>query len=316
LSHYLHDGQARKTFFSTLAKYSPNLGINSVSFVYICGMNHAYLILAHKNPVQLMRMISALQADNNRFYVHVDNKSSGMARYLQSMIDCPDQLRVCDRQININWGGFSMIEATVCLMNMLRDSDFRADYAHLLSGQDFPLCSPQAIDRFFESNAGKNFMEYHAFPYENWNNGGWDRIIYKWDADGGKTDKEQLEPRAFPENIQPYGGSQWWSLTGECVEWLAGVSRPDEPLYDFYRHTFIPDEMYFQTVILHSKFAETAVNDNRRYYDWTAGPEYPRVLTHEDRDKLFDSGKLFARKFDICRDAMILNMISSHINNM
>jgi len=67
-------------------------------------MNHAFLILAHKNPTQLNMMISALQAENRRFFVHVDYKSHGMMRYLQSMIECPDNVKICDRQISVKWG--------------------------------------------------------------------------------------------------------------------------------------------------------------------------------------------------------------------
>ena len=269
-------------------------------------MVFAYLILAHKNPGQLKSMISALQTGNSHFFIHIDSKP-GMQDFQQSMIDCPPNVHVCSKHIQINWGGFSMIEATVCLMDMLKDSGFRADYVHLLSGQDFPLCAPDAIDHFFEQNAGKNFIEYHILPYRRWaGNQGLDRIRYKWDVDGRKINKPALDVRDFPDGINPYGGSQWWSLTGDCVEWLTKVCRTGEVLYDFYRNTMIPDEMYFQTVILNSHFAQQVVNDNLRYIDFDSGPGYPRVLTCSDYDRLINSGKLFGRKFDIFQDANIL----------
>jgi len=214
-------------------------------------VKHAFLILAHKNPTQLMWMISALQAENSWFFVHVDQKSN-LLNFLQSMIEFPKNVQICKKQFNINWGGFSMIEATVSLMRMVCDSDLHPDYVHLLSGQDFPLCSISKIDCFFENNSGKNFINYFTIPYDGWAyNGGLDRINYKWDIDNGEKEKSQLDTCSFPEGIQPYGGWQWWSLTGECVEWLTEICRPGELLYDFYRHTLIPDEMFFQTVIMH-----------------------------------------------------------------
>ena len=276
-------------------------------------MKHAYLILAHKHPTQLIQMISVLQSEKSYFYVHVDKKS-GMLGFLQSMIELPKNMFVCEKQIGVNWGGFSMIQATVCLMEMLCDSSIQPDYVHLLSGQDFPLCSPQKIDEFFECREGENFINHYTLPYENWGgNGGLDRVNYLWDVDGGKTDKAQLPTRTFPDGLQPYGGSQWWSLTGQCVKWLVSVCRPGCQLYDFARYTLIPDEMFFQTAIMHSQFSGSVVNDNLRYYNWTDGPEYPRILTYEDWEMLIDSGKLFARKFDINKDAAILEKLFTYV---
>jgi len=272
-------------------------------------MKHAFLILAHKNMRQLMQMISVLQSNNRWFFVHIDKKSD-----MQTTIEFPSNLLVADQQIDINWGGFSMIEATVCLINMLCDSKISPDYVHLLSGQDFPLCSPKIFDQLFENNYGKNFLEYHTIPYKGWaGNGGWDRVNYKWDMDGEEKGKKHLGASSFPSDIQPYGGSQWWSLTGECVKWLSCVCRPGELLYDFYRQTMIPDEMFFQTTLMHSSFAETVVNDNLRYVNWTDGPEYPRILLNSDFDKLLCSGKLIARKFDENVDHQIINQLEKHI---
>ena len=231
-------------------------------------MLHAYLILAHKNQTQLIRMISALPKKNSHFFVHVDYKAN-----INNFIDIRHNAQICEKRVNIHWGGFSMIEATACLINMLRFSGFKPDYVHLLSGQDFPLNSSQTIDMFFENNYGKNFMDYHTIPFDGWaDNGGLDRICYKWNIDGGKRNKYLLETCMFPADMQPYGGSQWWSLTGECVEWLTDKCRPGELLYDFYRNTRIPDEMFFQTAVMNSSFAETVINDNLRYINWTDGP--------------------------------------------
>jgi len=262
-----------------------------------------------------MQMIAALQWGNRWFFVHIDKKSD-MLRFVPTAVEFPSNVCMCDRQVDVKWGGFSMIEATVCLMNKLRDSGIYPDYVHLLSGQDFPLCSPKEFDHFFENNYGKNFVEYHTIPYKGWaGNGGWDRINYKWDMDSRERSKTQLEPCSFPAGIQPYGGSQWWSLTGECAEWFTGFCHSGELLYDFYRHTMIPDEMFFQTAILNSSFADTVVNDNLRYINWVDGPEYPRILTGEDFEKLICSGKFLARKFNIVKDETITSKLLAHIHN-
>jgi hypothetical protein len=73
----------------------------------------------------------------------------------------------------------------------------------------------------------------------------------------------------------------------------------------------IPDELFFQTIVLHSPFADTVVNDNLRYIDWSRRPA-PAILHAQDFPSLIGSGKLFARKFDANVDARILDMLDEH----
>ena len=72
----------------------------------------------------------------------------------------------------------------------------------------------------------------------------------------------------------PSGGA----LTYECVEYLAKTCNPNHILYNFCKTALIPDEMFFQTLLMHSEFKNTIENNNLRYIDWDSGPEYPRCL--------------------------------------
>ena len=58
--------------------------------------------------------------------------------------------------------------------------------------------------------------------------------------------------------------------------------------------------------------SDIMISDRLCYINWTDGPEYPRLLRNEDWDKLRCSEKLFAHKFDICKDASIMNKILIH----
>jgi len=279
-------------------------------------MKHAYLILAHKNLNQIIQLIYSLQAENNYFFIHIDKKSVftvndiSKSAHTLKCFKYPGNIFLYDKSINVNWGGFSQIKATLLLMNLLKDSQISPDYVHLISGQDFLLQSPNDIDVFFEKNKGTNFLDYFPLPSSYWRgNGGLHRISYKWDIDSGSKKPLGLSTVSLPENIQPYGGSQWWSLTWECVKWLTKVCVPGDFFYDFYQHTYIPDEMYFQTLLMNSHFSDSIVYDNLRYIDWKSGPEFPRILTTDDFDKLTNSGKLFARKFDFTKDKTILNQL-------
>jgi hypothetical protein len=87
-------------------------------------------------------------------------------------------------------------------------------------------------------------------------------------------------------------------------------SRPN--VVNFFRHVDIPDELFFQTVIMNSELAGSVVNDNLRYIDWTRGPR-PALLEARDLPTLRASPKLFARKFDAFHDAEILDLIDTQL---
>jgi hypothetical protein len=85
---------------------------------------------------------------------------------------------------------------------------------------------------------------------------------------------------------------------------------------NFFKYVDIPDEMFFQTIILNSPFKESVINDNLVYIDWeNPNPSYPRTFVKTDFEILVSSSKLFARKFDVSRDADILDMIDQKILN-
>ena len=82
----------------------------------------------------------------------------------------------------------------------------------------------------------------------------------------------------------------------------------------FFEHVFIPDELFFQTIVTNSPLADTVENDNLRYLDWSREPA-PAVLTRDDLDAIGASGALFARKFDETVDAEILDLLDARIDD-
>jgi hypothetical protein len=76
----------------------------------------------------------------------------------------------------------------------------------------------------------------------------------------------------------------------------------------FFERAYIPDELFFQTILMSSTVAETVVDSNVRYLDWSRRPA-PAILGVGDLEAMLASGALFARKFDITVDAKILDLL-------
>ncbi|NJN99140.1 MAG: hypothetical protein HC875_36125 [Anaerolineales bacterium] len=76
----------------------------------------------------------------------------------------------------------------------------------------------------------------------------------------------------------------------------------------------MPDELFFQTVLLNSPLRDTIVNDDLKHIQWsTPTSAHPDIFSKEDFEKLNRSPKLFARKFDTKHDTVILDLIDQHI---
>jgi len=126
-------------------------------------MKIAYIILAHKYPEQLTRLIKRLDSDNTSFFVHVDKKTTE-ADY-RKILD----LRIHEnihfiKRYKTNWGSFGQIQATLKGIQVVLASSSPCDYAFLLTGQDYPIKSSKDISNFLLQNPGRLFMDYHTYP--------------------------------------------------------------------------------------------------------------------------------------------------------
>lgn len=284
-------------------------------------MKHAYLILAHKNPVQLLELAKAIECKDFYLFIHIDKKVE-ISSFKEQLPE-NDFVRYCTDRVEVTWGGFSQICATLKLIDMMLRSGIPFTYTHLLSGQDFPLRPNRAIKDFFLQSNGKSYMDTFPLPCRGWGvNDGLDQYLLKWHIDEKgmevcKTDHKnnRLKSRSFPEGIQPYGGSQWWSLHIDCIQYLYQNCTEGNVLYDYYQYTMIPDEMFFQTLIMNSPLKDTVVLNNYRFIDWSNGKGHPVTLTKGHYFKVVESDCIFARKFDIDLDYNLIKFIKTYRAN-
>jgi Core-2/I-Branching enzyme len=272
-----------------------------------------YLIKAHKAPEQLVRLVQRLDEGDVRFYIHVnsltdDETFTAMQQGLRGRENV-----VWVPRVACYWGGFSLLQATLVGIESILASGDLPDHAFLLSGQDYPLRPPREIEAFLEARRGRNLLHYFRLPAEEWagEDGGLNRVRWPhFERIRYKTRLLRLPiPRRFPSEFVLYGGMAFWVLTGDA---LAAVmrfvaERPD--VLDFLRRTKMPDEIFFQTVLLNGPLAETVENKLVHYIDWSAGSAHPAILGTADLPKLRASDELFARKFDASVDSEILDLL-------
>ena len=149
---------------------------------------------------------------------------------------------------------------------------------------------------------------------------GTQRFLVRRLLPGGRYDATFFAsaPRILNRNIEKlnlYGGSTWFFLRRKHVEYILDFIKNNKRFVSFFRRVLAPDEHFFQTILAGEYSKGEIKNDNLRYIDWSSnGTEIPpRTLTTKDFDKIVNSGKLFARKFDENVDKEILDRIDSDI---
>jgi hypothetical protein len=280
-------------------------------------MKLAHLILVHNNPEQLERLVSKIVYSSSDVYIHVDQKS--VVKQFEFLKKFPNTFFIKNRK-SVGWGNYSMIDATLCSMSEILDTNISYSHINLLSGQDYLLKKITDIEQFYFNNSDKCFMQYLSI-YQEWEevktrltkyNLGDFSLPFKYAIQS--IINTLLPDRKIPDNIEPYGRSQWVTLTPESIYYVLEYLKANPKLLRFFKWTWAVDEIFFQTILLNSYLKESIVNDNKRFIKFENNKLNPNVLTIADADNVLNSGKLFARKFSLKEDAQILNLIDKYIN--
>jgi len=281
-------------------------------------MRIAYLINAHKDFNQLERLVARLDDDGADFFIHIDKKVGPASFSALSEALGAHRATMIPERVDVTWGCFSQVEATLGGLRAVLRSGSRPDYVSLISGQDYPIRSNAFILKFLSERRGAEFVESCELSPRGWA-GAMIRFERYWLNEMLNHHEISLALRSVlsyllpkrkvPLGYRAYGGSGWWTISYDCASYIVDFVAGHKDFVNFYRTTACPDEMFFQTIIMNSRFASQVYGDNLRYIDWSEGNPNPKVLTKDDFHLMQSSDKLFARKFDACLDGAILDLM-------
>ena len=271
------------------------------------------LILAHYNKEVFRRLVERLVDHDIDCYIHIDLKQP-LYEYRAISPSC---VQFIEPRIDIRWGGFSMVEATLSLARIaLRDPAY-THFIHI-SGDSYPVLPMQQVRNYI----GRNIDHMSGWEVQpDFSDESYTRItrVHLCDyAVGEFTNRFGYQSRyvtpelirAFPEiervhamkqnNVFPWKlakGSQWWSLRRSsleaCLEGLYG----NEIFIDWFRYSCIPDESFFQSAMLNF-VKDFQFTDAPMFTLWDRVPRPYKFCSLADIELLGDPRKPFARKFD------------------
>lgn len=307
-------------------------------------MQKNYLILAHKNPLQLGRMIERLDDGASKFFIHLDAKTP-----IEPFAACLEggHIRFIEPRERCVWGDFSIVQATIRLMEAASKEQ---GIFILMSGQDYPIQSQGYINDFLERNKGFDFIEiepleekwkpkmvkdklehYHILHSEERGHSNcyapfahcsvFQKLRTLTHLLKGRLSRKNFRLLcSLPKRVAPferqYAGSQFWAFSERTFYAVLHYIREHKAtLEEYYKYTSSPDEIYFHSVLMHlvAKDSTIKLKEQITYVNYF---RKNNVFITEDFDKLTsEKGKLFARKFDTDIDIEILNKLDSYQEN-
>ena len=291
---------------------------------------HAYLILAHKNPGQLRKLLELLDDERNDIFVHVDKKARFNPDELLGVCKAAS-LKFAEERISVHWGGVSIIRCELNLLDIAtRTSEY--DYYHLLSGMDLPIKPQDEIHGFFDRHAGKEFLNCWKWPeimskrvnyYTLFPEG--ERFFLTHFINDMFIKLQRAVGYSRNRDVDFHYASQWFSITDGLARY---VLSQREWIRKVFSHAAICDEIFLATVVWNSPYRDNihvkeetdskAVNmSNMRFIDWTRGKSirHPWTFRTGDMELLMSVPHFWARKFDETVDPQIIDRIYSHLKS-
>ena len=286
-------------------------------------MKIAYIILAHKNPLQVSRLISRLNYEDSLFVIHVDLNTDIYP--FKNELSKYSNLYFTTKRYKTNWGGFNTVKATIELLKLAVENE--TETIVFISGQDYPIMSNNSLKQYLNNYNGKALIEYETGSLNktlpNRTNRYYFADYFKYNKTGVFDYKKVpiipriltkiLPKRNFLKGFVPFVGRVWFILPLNIAKYFVEKYNSNTTFNNFYKFTISSDEMYFQTLLLNSHFAENTINLQTTFADYNA--PNPVIWKSKDLELLKKQTTPFARKFDTNIDEKILDLIDREILN-
>lgn len=259
----------------------------------------AFLIQAHEDPHHLKELVESLSSEQSSFFIHIDAKAN-----LQDFKLLLSGLEVhfIEGRVNVRWGGWSQVQATLNLIAAARASGRSFRYFTLLSGTHYPTRWVGSILDWMMQD-GREYINLVAVP-----NVAMNKTMVRFTRyyiEGAHRASGILGisksilfrlinkiPLRNPDRVlkgrKLFAGSNWWTLSDEAIALVEQTVENDPELVDYFRHVKCSDESFFQTIIGNSVLLARCFRADV-YTDWSNPADAPCFLTMQHVPMLLSS---------------------------
>ena len=240
-------------------------------------------------------------------------------------------VNILKNRMVVNWGGFSQVKSTLRLLKTVRNSGIKYDRIIFMTDGEFPYWSNKRIYEFFsdEKNKDKEFTtvnmkrthygdenaylraKYYVF---------YDFPLFRFFERQKVRDLMsrliyfqkflQWERKLLP--LKYYNGNAKFYITYEFMEYILDYVEHNPKDVRSFKYTNCIDEVFFQTILMNSRFKDKLVNTLFKFEVWDVNTSFELNTTYvEDikKKKPFIIGKLSKGFSDELFDYLINNRI-------
>lgn len=287
---------------------------------------HAFLILAHKQPKLLKRIVKVLAADNHYFFIHIDKKVADIDKFRNELEGLPNVQFITDR-VSVFHAGVSELQAEIRLLETSYADDRCFDFFHLISGQDYPLRSNEQFDAFFEESTN-SYMHLDDGDFRKEMQAHYASCINEFHFNNTSSIISRVYEKfrlgkiislfySRPKIANIAGGWDWYSWNRRVVAFVLKRISDDNSVITRLNHTSCAVELIFAT-LLWNHLDELGIEHQRplRYISWhphrPVDTDYrPYDLNELDYEYVIDSEAFFCRKVDEVKSGKLLDMIDA-----
>ncbi|RUR42395.1 hypothetical protein ELY25_00420 [Vreelandella populi] len=268
----------------------------------------SFVLLAHEKPEQLKDLLGSLLNAGSNVYVHHDATTSGdlpaaVARWGYDQL--PGKIYFAKR-VKVVWGEWSIVQATLNCMEAIQQHDTDSDYFMLISGSCMPVKPIHLLEQYL-AESGKDHIEAVNAEKYTWVTAGlqkqrWSKYhFFNWRYQtflfdtSLKIQRKLKIKRVLPLKHTAHMGSQWWCLRRSTLDkvWSLYLNKPI--LKRFYRRTWVPDELFFQTIVANLVPETERSSELITRYTFNSWG-VPRVYYNNDYAELLGEDRFFVRK--------------------
>lgn len=309
-------------------------------------MKQAILIMMHKNPAQLERLVRYFPEDRCVCFIHVDKKANIKPEELQERLNL--RFHHCIVIMTSMSGALTCWSLVQISLELLKGAQkyeqehaIHFTYYRLLSGQDYPIKSFLTYEDFLQKHYPQDFLgvekpeesKHLRDKFSRWRFSNIRQYIidasvspmlkkimviaaHVWEIIWTKligTPEKKLLKKGFLLSAGP----SWWTLTDRFVAYLLEENSSTQQMIKVIKNTATPEESFIQMVYVNSPFYEGQSTYNMTVGNYGRREQAVDGHTHPwrtpDYQELIESDCFFARKFDTEIDEKILDLLDAHI---
>lgn len=248
---------------------------------------NAYMIMAHKNPLQIIRLSKKLQSVGGNVFIHLDSfMSNEDIRPIVEFSNQHPRIYVCKKRIHGELDKRSLIDIVFLIVDEVKyveeTTSVHFDYFLLLSGQDYPIKNVNFIEKELKEVYPKPYIDctpydrhnwvYHKFAYykksasyHNWITHNFKKGLVRSFLRVTALLWEKVVPIFFIDsyhklskiNVELYGGSAWWILPDTIMDFILDKYTSNDEMVDILLNESVtPEETFFQIMAMRSALAQ------------------------------------------------------------